>query len=61
MHSAKYRFFRSLLKDIEDRKVDKIICLGDIIAKGTHQKECLDLIKEMYLFFHQSGIAVYPF
>ena len=34
------------LKDIKKRNVDKIICLGDILAKGLHQKECLELIKE---------------
>ena len=37
---------KATLKDIEKRKVDKIICLGDTIAKGIHPKECLDLIKE---------------
>lgn len=36
---------KTTLKDIEKRKVDKIICLGDIIAKGVHPKECLELIK----------------
>lgn len=37
---------KATLKDIEKRKVDKIMCLGDIIAKGVHQKECIELIKE---------------
>ena len=37
---------KATLKDIEKRKVDKIICLGDILAKGVHAKECLDLIRE---------------
>ena len=37
---------RSTLKDIEKKKVDKIFCLGDILAKGVHPKECLDLIKK---------------
>ena len=37
---------KATLKDIEKRKVDKIICLGDIIAKGFHQKECLDLVRK---------------
>ena len=36
---------KATLKDIEERKVDKIICLGDIIAKGVHPKECLSLIR----------------
>ncbi len=34
------------LKDIKNRQVDKIICLGDIVTKGVHQKECLNLIRE---------------
>ena len=34
------------LEDIEKRNVDEIICLGDIIAKGIHPKECLDLIRK---------------
>ena len=30
---------KTTLQDIERRNVDKIICLGDIIAKGVHHKE----------------------
>lgn len=37
---------KETLKDIKKRQVDKIICLGDIIAKGIHSKECLDLIRK---------------
>lgn len=37
---------KETLRDIEKRKVDKIICLGDIIAKGVHTKECLELIRK---------------
>lgn len=37
---------KATLKDIEKRKIDKIYCLGDTLAKGTHQKECIKLIKE---------------
>ena len=36
---------KSVLNDIKERKITKIICLGDIIAKGTHQHECLEIIK----------------
>ena len=36
---------KATLKNIEKRKVDKIICLGDIIAKGVHPKECISLIR----------------
>lgn len=34
------------LEDIEKRNVNEIICLGDIIAKGIHPKECMDLIRK---------------
>ena len=37
---------KSTLEDIKSRNVDKIYCLGDIIAKGTHQQECLDLVRQ---------------
>jgi protein phosphatase len=37
---------KSVLNDIESRNIDKIYCLGDIIAKGSHPKECIDLVKE---------------
>lgn len=37
---------KETLKDIEKRNVDKIICLGDIISKGIHSKECLELIRK---------------
>ncbi len=36
---------QTVLKDINNRGIKKIICLGDIIAKGTHQKECIELVK----------------
>ena len=37
---------KSVLNDIESKNIKKIYCLGDIIAKGSHPKECIDLIKE---------------
>lgn len=37
---------KTTLEDIKKRNVDKIICLGDIIAKGVHSKECVKLIKQ---------------
>lgn len=43
---SNYQALVSVLDDIEKRNVDKIICLGDIIGKGVHSKECIKLIKE---------------
>ncbi len=37
---------KKVLLDIKNRGIDKVICLGDIIAKGTHSNACIDLIKE---------------
>lgn len=37
---------KTVLFDIKSRGISKIICLGDIIAKGTHPNECINLIKE---------------
>lgn len=36
----------SVLSDLEDRKYDKLICLGDIIGYGPKPKECLDKIRK---------------
>lgn len=37
---------KETLKDIEKRNVKRIICLGDIIGKGLHPEECVELIRE---------------
>lgn len=37
---------KSVLDDIKERNIKRIFCLGDIIAKGIHQQECVDLVKE---------------
>ncbi len=37
---------KAVLKDAKDKNVDEIYCIGDIIAKGSHSIECLDLIRK---------------
>ena len=37
---------KAVFDDIDKRGVDKVYCLGDILAKGSNQQECFDLIKE---------------
>lgn len=37
---------KAVLSDISRRNADKIICLGDIIAKGSHPSECIKLVRE---------------
>lgn len=36
---------KAVLNDIKERNIDKIICLGDIIARGSNSHECIELIK----------------
>ncbi len=36
----------AVLADVKERGIERIICLGDIIAKGTHQNECVELIRK---------------
>jgi Predicted phosphoesterase len=34
------------LNDIKKREIDTIYCLGDIVGKGNHPRECIDLVFE---------------
>lgn len=36
----------TVMNDIKKRNVDKIICLGDIIAKGINPSECIKVIRQ---------------
>lgn len=37
---------RTVLADIADRGVEKIVCLGDIVGYGPDPLECVDLVRE---------------
>lgn len=37
---------KAVFNDVDKRGIKEVYCLGDIIAKGAHPKECLALIKE---------------
>ena len=37
---------KTALLDIKRRNIKTIYCLGDIVGKGTHQKECVDLVRK---------------
>ena len=39
-----YQALRAILDDINKRKIDKVICLGDTIGIGPNSSECLDLL-----------------
>ncbi len=43
---SNYEALKSVLSDISKQKVDKIICLGDIIGKGENAHQCVQLIKQ---------------
>ena len=36
--------FQTVLADMDERKVDRIICLGDVLGYGPNPVECVDLI-----------------
>lgn len=37
---------KACLKDIAKANPDEIVCLGDIVAKGFHNHECIELIRK---------------
>lgn len=43
---SNYQALKSVIADIKSKKVDKIICAGDIITKGVNSRKCIDLVKE---------------
>lgn len=47
-------------KDIEKEKVDKIICLGDVVGYGPNPNEAIDMVKDRVLYTikgnHDEGI-----
>lgn len=36
----------TVIKDIKNKKIDKIYCIGDILAKGSKQQECFNMLKD---------------
>lgn len=38
---------KAVQADLEKSNVDRIICLGDIISKGAHGHECIEIVKTM--------------
>ncbi|GMV83001.1 MAG: phosphoesterase [Planctomycetota bacterium] len=39
--------FVAVLKDIEQQKVDEIVCLGDVVGYGPNPVECLKLVRKV--------------
>lgn len=45
IHSNIYAL-KAVLKDIENKNIDKIVCTGDLVGYHTHPNEVVDLIRE---------------
>ena len=43
---ANLEALEAVLKDIETKKVDEIICLGDIVGYGANPNECVELVSK---------------
>ena len=41
--------FSAVLKDIKDRAIKDVICLGDVIGYGPNPKECVDIASKLRL------------
>lgn len=37
---------KAVINDTKKKGVEKIFCIGDIVAKGPHSKECIELVKQ---------------
>lgn len=37
---------KETIKDIERRKVEQIVCLGDIVGKGAYPNECIEIVRK---------------
>jgi len=38
---------KSVVEDMKEQHIDRVICLGDIISKGAHGHECLEMVKNL--------------
>jgi len=49
-----------VMKDIREKRVDKVVCLGDIVGFHTHPGECIDLLRNEGVFCilgnHDAGV-----
>jgi len=43
---ANFEALESVLADIEQQKVDEIICLGDIVGYGANPNECAEIVRK---------------
>jgi predicted phosphodiesterase len=54
----------AVLNDIEARKAEEIVCLGDIVGYGPNPAECADIAKSKFRFTimgnHDEGLMIPP-
>lgn len=50
---------KTILKHIKNNKIDKIICLGDVIGLGPESNECLKIINKEDLIFIAGNHELY--
>jgi len=43
---ANYSALKAVMADIESKHIDTIYCLGDLVCKGVHPNECIELVRE---------------
>jgi hypothetical protein len=55
---------KRVLDDIAARKIDRIVCLGDIVGYGPEPLECVDLVRQVCAFSlmgnHDFGVLYEP-
>ena len=50
-----------VLASIDQRGVDRIVCLGDVLGYGPNPVECVDLVAERWCMRRACGAAVTRF
>ena len=43
---SNFEALQTVLADIEQRGIEHVVCLGDIIGYGPNPRECIDLVIE---------------
>lgn len=44
---ANYEALQAVVDDLKNQKVDRYVCLGDIIGYGANPNECIDLVRSL--------------
>jgi len=44
---ANYEALEAVINDLKNQKIDRYVCLGDIIGYGANPNECIDLVRSL--------------